>query len=76
MSFSSLLTNVIDSVSQKLSRKLPTVGAAQQASGAFLYQKCAWCGEQVDAEECFAMYTGVSLVCEICGKDVTSCQTS
>ena len=66
---SSLLTNLIDSVGQKLSRK-PRVS---EASGSFSteYKSCQWCGDKVNASDCFAMYTGVSLICEICGKDVT-----
>jgi len=66
---SSLLTNLIDSVGQKLSRKSPI----PEASGSFSspYKNCQWCGDKVNAGECFAMYTGVSLICEICGKDVT-----
>lgn len=65
---SSLLTNLIVSVGQKLSRKSPL-----EASGSFstAYKNCQWCGDTVNAGECFAMYTGVSLICELCGKDVT-----
>ena len=65
---SSLLTNLIVSVGQKLSRKSPP-----EASGSFstAYKNCQWCGDTVNAGECFAMYTGVSLICELCGKDVT-----
>ena len=40
-----------------------------------LLKPCQWCGEKVDSEECFAMYTGVSLICEICGKDVSKIDT-
>jgi hypothetical protein len=66
---SSLLTNFIDSVGQKLGRKSPI----PETSGSFSspYKNCQWCGDTVNAGECFAMYTGVSLICEICGKDVT-----
>ena len=34
-------------------------------------KQCQWCDKKVDSTECFAMYTGISLICEICGKDVT-----
>jgi len=66
---SSLLTNLIDSVGQLLSRKPPTHGASGSFSSG--YKSCQWCGDKVNASDCFAMYTGVSLICEICGKDVT-----
>ena len=50
---SSLLTNLIDSVGQKLSRK-PQI---PEASGSFSsgYKKCQWCGDKVNASDCFAM---------------------
>ena len=66
---SSLLTNLIDSVGHILGRK----SQIPEASGSFSsgYKKCHWCGDKVNASDCFAMYTGVSLICEICGKDVT-----
>ena len=65
----SLLTNLIDSVGHILGRKSPI----PEASGSFSteYKSCQWCGDTVNASECFAMYTGVSLICEICEKDVT-----
>jgi len=40
-----------------------------------LLKPCQWCDKKVDPEECFAMYTGVSLICEICGKDVSKIDT-
>ncbi len=35
------------------------------------YKNCRWCNKLVNSEDCWALYTGVSLVCELCGSDVT-----
>ena len=40
------------------------------------YKECRWCGDLVNSEKCFGLYTGVSVICEICGKDVTGWETS
>ena len=77
----SLMTSDFDSTGHPLNRKpdpnekasgsfSPTVRTQGRpvASGS---KKCKWCEELVDPEKCFAMYTGVGLICEICGKDVT-----
>ena len=72
----SLLTNFFDSVGPKLFRG--PVQKDGEAPGFFSvgYKNCQWCGDLVDPDECFAMYTGVSLICEICGKDVSKWEAS
>ena len=68
----SLLTDFFDSVGQKLSRGPKPPLTTAEVPGSFSgYKECRWCDQQVDPAECFAMYTGVSLICEICGADVT-----
>ena len=65
------MTGEFDSNGQKLNRKPDqTVWSSDDpASGSSPtdYKKCNWCEALVDPEKCFAMYTGVSLICEICG---------
>jgi hypothetical protein len=80
------MTGDFDSTGHSLNRKPDSngIGTSEKASGSFPpsyrtqgrpvasgSKKCKWCEELVDPEKCFAMYTGVGLICEICGKDVT-----
>ncbi len=80
------MTSEFDSTGHKLNRK---PDSNEKASGSFPpsdrtqgrpvasgSKKCKWCEELVDPEKCFAMYTGVSVICEICGKDVTGWEES
>jgi len=69
------MTGEFDSNGQEMDRKLNLMEKASDPESE-KYKRCNWCNEIVDKEKCFAMYTGVSLICEICGKDVTKWEVS
>ena len=70
------MTDEFDSNGQELDRKPDLKTEKVSDSFSLGYKECRWCGDLVNKETCFAMYTGVSLICEICGKDVTKWEVS